>query len=121
MMAKQLPRAVKDADIRYSTWATESKIIASVLLLQTTIYIYGPCAKINKWQKHAINTTCETETHHNECIYIFSTTWKHLKDVNSFLSLSVWISDFNSIMGEANYCGTMYSSAILRVAGKSSL
>ena len=27
----------------------------------------------------------------------------------------------NSIMGEANYCGNMCSSAILRVAGKSSL
>ena len=53
------------------TWATEIEIIASVLLLQTTIYVYEPCGKINKWQKHAFHT-CETEAniHYNECIYI---------------------------------------------------
>ena len=53
------------------TWTTEIEIIASVLL-QTTIYVYGLCGKINKWQKHAFHT-CETEAniHYNECIYIY--------------------------------------------------
>ena len=36
------------------TWATEIEIIASTLLLQTTIDVYGPCGKSNKWQKHAL-------------------------------------------------------------------
>ena len=63
------------------TWATEIKIIASVLLLQTTIYVYGPCGKINKWQKHAFHT-CETEAniHHNECIYI-TNVFNHFETV----------------------------------------
>ena len=34
-------------------WATEIEIIAAALLLQTTIYVYGPCGKMNKWQKLA--------------------------------------------------------------------
>ena len=38
------------------TWATEIKIIAAALLLQITIYVYGPSGKINKWQKHTIHT-----------------------------------------------------------------
>ena len=33
------------------TWATEIEIISSVLLLQTTIYVYGPCGKIKKCKK----------------------------------------------------------------------
>ena len=63
------------------TWATEIEIIAAVLLLQTTIYVYGPCGKINKWQKHAIQT-CETEAdiHSNECIY-FTNTCNHFETV----------------------------------------
>ena len=31
------------------TWATEIEIIAAASLLQTTIYVYGPCGKMNKW------------------------------------------------------------------------
>ena len=34
------------------TWATEIEIISSVLLLQTTIYVYGPCGKIKKCKKN---------------------------------------------------------------------
>ena len=30
-------------------WATEIEIIAAASLLQTTIYVYGPCRKMNKW------------------------------------------------------------------------
>ena len=53
------------------TWATEIEIISSILLLQTTIYVFGPCGKINKWQKHAIhNRETEADIHYNECIYI---------------------------------------------------
>ena len=56
------------------TWATEIEIIAAVLLLQTTIYVYGPCGKINKWQKHAIQTRkTEADIHSNECIYMYFT------------------------------------------------
>ena len=51
------------------TWATEIEIIASALLLQTTIYVYGPCGKSNKWQKHAFESE-EANIHYNECIYI---------------------------------------------------
>ena len=52
------------------TWATEIEIIASTLLLQTTIYVYGPCGKSNKWQKHAFESEEEASIHYNECIYI---------------------------------------------------
>ena len=38
------------------TWATEIEIIALALLFQTTIYVYGPCGKSNKWQKHAFES-----------------------------------------------------------------
>ena len=51
------------------TWATEIEIIASALLLQTTIHVYGPCGKSNKWQKHAFESE-EANIHYNECIYI---------------------------------------------------
>ena len=63
------------------TRATEIEIIASVLLLQTTIYVYGPCGKINKWQKHAFHS-CETEAniHYNECIYI-TNVFNHFETV----------------------------------------
>ena len=52
------------------TWAKEIEIIASVLLLQTTIYVYEPCGKINEWQIHAFHT--EANIHFNECIYIIN-------------------------------------------------
>ena len=52
------------------TWVTEIEIIASALLLQTTIYVYGPCGKSNKWQKHAFESEEEANIHYNECIYI---------------------------------------------------
>ena len=52
------------------TWATEIEIIASALLFQTTIYVYGPCGKSNKWQKHAFESEKEANIHYNECIYI---------------------------------------------------
>ena len=45
------------------TWATEIEIIASALLLQTTIYVYGPCGKSNKWQKHAFESEEEANIH----------------------------------------------------------
>ena len=63
------------------TWTTEIEIITAVLLLQTIIYVYGPCGKINKCQKHAIHT-CETEAdiHYNECIY-FTNICSHFETV----------------------------------------
>ena len=41
------------------TWATEIEIIATVLLLQTTIHVYGPCGKINydKFKKRVSSYT----------------------------------------------------------------
>ena len=49
------------------TWVTEIEIIAATSLLQTTIYAYGPCGKMNKWQKHAANKAGTDNTHCNEC------------------------------------------------------
>ena len=56
------------------TWAT------SALLLQTTIYVYGPCGKSNKWQKHAFESEEEANIHYNECIYITNIS-NHFKTV----------------------------------------
>ena len=69
------------------TWATEIEIIVSVLLLQTTIYVYGPCGKINKWQIHTIhNCEIEADIHYNESLMI-STTLKWLKGCESVLMM----------------------------------
>ena len=83
------------------TWATEIEIIASTLLLQTTIYVYGPCGKSNKWQKHAFESE-EENIHYNECIYITNISiLKLLKRCNSVLmrikcAFVVCINSFNT-------------------------
>ena len=81
------------------TWATEIEIIASALLLQTTFYVYGPCGKSNKWQKHAFESE-EANIHYNECIY-YVTILKLLKRCNSVLmrikcAFVVCINSFNT-------------------------
>ena len=48
-------------------WATEIEIIAAASLLQTTIYVYGPCRKMNKWQKYTTHIE-KTDDNHFETV-----------------------------------------------------
>ena len=61
-------------------WATEIEIIAAASLLQTTIYGYGPCRKMSKWQKHTTHREKTDDNHCNECIYI-NNIGKHFETV----------------------------------------
>ena len=61
-------------------WATEIEIIAAASLLQTTIYVYGPCRKMNKWQKHTTHREKTDDNHCNECMYI-NNIGKHFETV----------------------------------------
>ena len=78
------------------TWAT------SALLLQTTIYVYGPCGKSNKWQKHAFESEEEAFITMNAfTLLIYPTILKLLKRCNSVLmrikcAFVVCINSFNT-------------------------
>ena len=55
---------------KLGTWGTDIEITAAALLLQTSIYVYGPWAEESyKWQKHSPDQV-KDDPHRDECIYI---------------------------------------------------
>ena len=84
------------------TWATEIEIIASALLFQTTIYVYGPCGKSNKWQSMHLKVKKQTFITMNAfTLLIYPTILKLLKRCNSVLmrikcAFVVCINSFNT-------------------------
>ena len=55
-MVKEWKTTLNSQRCSYWVHGQQTEIIASALLLQTTIYVYGPCGKSNKWQKHAFES-----------------------------------------------------------------
>ena len=55
-------------------------LILTFMVMLQTIYVYGPCGKMNKWQKHTSHKAKTDDTHCNECIYI-NNIGKHFETV----------------------------------------